>query len=478
MRPPTGIRIVGNKCQMRIKRNGAWEWEATGVPSTQPEMAAKVRAQTQAIIDGGNTAMARPGAGTVRAFATQWLEARKNLSADDDEGRLTNHVIKHKLASGRVFGDLTMKEVRPIHARAIIRAVIAKGLAPRTVLNVNSIARQMFLDAVADEVLTYTPWVVPRKELPLKRDNDPKFRAGAIFTKAELAVLLFDERVPHDRRVLWALMYLGGLRFGEAAALRWSDRETFAGYPALHIHGSFSTKRRTAGATKTQSVRMMPEHPTLAAILDHWRHTAFREFFKRDAVDSDLIVPSRMGVHRSKNHSLHKLHEDLDRLKLRVRRQHDLRRSFVSHAVDDGAEKDRLAPLTHGRGTSVMDQYDTAEWKKCRREAMKLDFPLPMGMPWGDFSKEAAMDETSTNRSGGAGNRIRFPLHDGSGTDDTKSGTSTRDYRRRSPLFRPVQVTTIPNVPTAARLLLDACDGDVDAAITAVRSARRKRASR
>lgn len=481
MKLPVGIRPRGNKLQMRIKRE-AWEWEATGLDVSQVETAAKLRQQTQAIIDTGSKEVARPGRGTVRGFAEQWLANRTNLSADDDKSRLRKHVIGHTLETGRIFGDLLMGDVRPIHARAIIRAVRARDLAPRTVLNVNSIAKQMFDDAVADEVITHSPWVVPRKELPKKRDKDPKFRATALFTKDELQALLFaaDDVAPHDRRTFWALMYLAGLRFGEAASLRWEDRQTFASLPALHVHGSFSTRRRIAGATKTESVRMMPEHPTLTAVLDDWRDHGFEEYFGRKPTAGDLIVPSRMGVHRSKNHSLQKLHEDLGRLKLRARRQHDLRRSFVSHAVDDGAERDRLAPVTHGRGSSVMEMYDTAEWKTCREHVLRLKFDPPaslMGTPWGEKPKEAQMAEADTNRGGGAGNRIRAPLDDCSAQDDGNSATSTRDYRRRSVLFGPVQVLGVLNIPKAVGILLDACGGDADAAIEAIRVATRKRSS-
>jgi hypothetical protein len=55
---------------------------------------------------------------------------------------------------------------------------------------------------------------------------------------------------------------------------------------------------------------------------------------------------------------------------MRRRRQHDLRRTFISLARADGAIKDVLKSVTHGRGDEVIDQYTEYPWPvKC--EAVK-----------------------------------------------------------------------------------------------------------
>jgi hypothetical protein len=61
---------------------------------------------------------------------------------------------------------------------------------------------------------------VKRTDLLRSADNDPAWRSGAVFSREELEALLTDERIPADRRVLYALLGLVGLRFGEVAALR------------------------------------------------------------------------------------------------------------------------------------------------------------------------------------------------------------------------------------------------------------------
>ena len=52
-------------------------------------------------------------------------------------------------------------------------------------------------------------------------DEDPTWRATAVFTRDELEMLISDSRVPPNRQVLYALQGIVALRHGEAAGLRW-----------------------------------------------------------------------------------------------------------------------------------------------------------------------------------------------------------------------------------------------------------------
>jgi hypothetical protein len=59
-------------------------------------------------------------------------------------------------------------------------------------------------------------------------------------------------------------------------------------------------------------------------------------------------VPSRRRAYRNVNASLRRFHEDLERIGLRARRQHDVRRTFISIARADGAVGELLHFATHG----------------------------------------------------------------------------------------------------------------------------------
>ncbi len=135
----------------------------------------------------------------------------------------------------------------------------------------------MFRTAVAEELLSATPCVLLRGTLPKKVDKDPEWRHTAIFTREELARLVSDPRLLPDRRMVYALKGLAGLRQGETSSLRW---------------------RQIDDAT----------------------------------------------------------------LGMRPRRGHDLRRTFITLAQTDGANRDALQCVTHGPRGDIVSLYTTFPW--------------------------------------------------------------------------------------------------------------------
>src|SRR5204862_5005201 len=66
-----------------------------------------------------------------------------------------------------------------------------------------------------------------------------------------------------------------------------------------------------------------------------------------------------LGALGHANHMLRRFHEDLERVGLRARRQHDSRRTFISIARADGARPDILRWVTHGPTGDIVDDYTT-----------------------------------------------------------------------------------------------------------------------
>lgn len=202
----------------------------------------------------------RPGGATpVRTFAKKWLEERRALgvrSIADDESRMKRHILPE-------LGDLSLEEVQSRHIRELVLKLRTKTLredeklAPRTVRNIYGLLSTMFRDAVADGLVATTPCVVRRGVLPKKADKDPSWRPTAIYTREEAERLISDRRIPEDRRVLYALKVLAGLRHGEAASLRWRQYDR-----TLEPLGGLSLEH-----TKTDVPRRVPVHPTLARVL-------------------------------------------------------------------------------------------------------------------------------------------------------------------------------------------------------------------
>jgi len=177
-----------------------------------------------------------------------------------------------------------------------------------------------------------------------------------VFKDKEVVALISDLLVPEDRRVLYAILFLTGVRFGETAALRWSDYDDECQpLGKLHVSASYSTRHKQVKSTKTGVVREVPVHPLLAAILADWRDQGWPRLTGREVEPDELIVPSRgQGKrepgHRSVNHMLKKFRGDCGKLKIPERRQHDSRRTLISLARAGGANADALKVLTHVAG--------------------------------------------------------------------------------------------------------------------------------
>lgn len=305
---------------------------------------------------------------TVAEFACSWVAGRRQLelvSVDDDASRIRLHVLPR-------IGQLRMRDVRPRHMREVILALRAEGrLAPRTILHVYATVATMFRAAVSEEVIDATPCVLQRGVLPKNVDADPEWRAGAVFGREELEWLISDARIAADRRVLYALKGLAALRHTEAARLRWAQIEARKPLDAILL-----------SQVKSKVPRQVPIHPTLSWILEDWRQRGWAQHYgRRPELDADLVVPTRnLRAHKSPE-SQRAFGRDLVRLGLRVRRGHDLRRTFVTLARADGARRDVLEAVTHGPRGNIVDVYTSWPWDVLCTEVAKLRISVTFGFP-------------------------------------------------------------------------------------------------
>ena len=386
-----------------LRRGRVWTIgykDASGKPKQKPtryrgpEEEAKARACLALFIAGrardARLANAVDGPLTVAMWAKQWLAACESngVATDGYRARLKLHILP-------VIGHhLRLDAVTTEHIEAVMAAVKAKGLAPRTRRHVYWTAHAMFGEAIP-RLLMVNPCQLKRRQLPKKKDADPEWRATAIFTRAEVVMLLTDERIPPDRRVVYAFMFLAGLRFGEASALKWRHYlPELEPLGQLQVARSFDSRERRLKDTKAERPRKVPVHSWLADILAGWR-AGWAEMMGRPPAADDPIVPTKKGTHRNCSTGWKQLNGepgrvgrvkrngergkrgkpnpgDLARLGLRPRRQHDARRTFITLARADGARKDLLRLVTHGPEGDIIDIYSEMPWAPLCKEIAKL----------------------------------------------------------------------------------------------------------
>lgn len=306
----------------------------------------------------------------VSTYRATWTAARTKrgvISAVRDEERLAPFMKR--------LGGMRLADVQRDHVQAAVADMEAlrtkrsgKPYAPGSVLVSYDTLKAMFGAAVRAKLILANPCNLRSAdgELPKDVDADPRWRAKAIFARAELEQLLSDDRIPLKRRVLYAMYGIAGMRKGEGVARSWEDydaaREPLGG---LHVWCQYDGRK-----LKTDRPRHAPVHPVLAKLLAEWRLAYERECCRRPEGEA-LIAPTEHGTHYSPDRVWALLQEDLVRLGMRRRRVHDLRRTFISLARADGAG-DLLRWVTHGPRNSVFDDYTTPPWGALCKQVAKL----------------------------------------------------------------------------------------------------------
>ncbi len=373
----------GRKLWLKVKGPSGWKQVPTSLRVGEERQAAALLAKVRDRILAGESLDGPAGPVTVRAWAERWLERRKALveSGEAEAGVLETHVLSQ-------LGDAELADVKPRHVAAMVRGWIGEGYAPRTVRNIYYTLKSMFRDAAVEGLIDTSPCILGRAQLPQIVDADPEWRAGAQYTREELVSLVSAPSIPENERVANALLGLAALRVGEMGGLRFRNLALDM-QPLGRIVVARSYNKR---GTKTNVVRWMPVHPVLGHILGHWQAQGFEATMGRAPVPDDLVVPtppepkgkgrfSPPWQMRDKNYTRKCFLRDLRTLGIGHRRVHDLRRTFISLAREDGADKDILRRGTHQPPKDVMELYTTVEWRKLCQEVAKLQVALPAEDP-------------------------------------------------------------------------------------------------
>lgn len=177
------------------------------------------------------------------------------------------------------------------------------------------------------------------------------------------------------------------MRPGEAAALRWRHYDpTVTPLGEILVVKSYNMRGNVEKMTKTDAVKHIPVHPVQAAMLAQWKLEGWPEMMGRGPGPDDLIVPlppdaarrrrARHGEpHRSNDYSGTRWRDkDLRALGWWHRRHYDMRATFITRAIEDGADPDVIETrVTHTRkARNVFDGYNRGlHWERTCSEILK-----------------------------------------------------------------------------------------------------------
>lgn len=112
------------------------------------------------------------------------------------------------------FGKLRLSEVSALQIMELFKEKSAAGLKPKSLLNLYVLLQKMLNLAVALELLNSNP---------IQRVPKPKVERAEKPSLSPAQVKAIAENMPANLKALVVLLYLTGLRIGEALALKWSD---------------------------------------------------------------------------------------------------------------------------------------------------------------------------------------------------------------------------------------------------------------
>lgn len=302
------------------RRRDAQEWERKQIDS----------------LKRGTWADARAGELPVREWCQLWFEAQPGRQPATE--RKIRGVINRQIS--REFGRRPLVSVRPSEVEAWA-ASISRMQTPATARHALGVLRRVFEYAVRDGAIYRNPAVGIK--LPKVQGNDPR-----PLTHNELWSLAERLSQPRDRLLVLVAGYCG-LRWGELAALQWSDVDLER--KTLRVARAYSEEapRGEMSPVKDHQARTVPIPKIVSGELELLR--AGRRLI-------DLVFPSANETPlRNRNFRRDVFDDAVADLGL-VITPHNLRDTAASLAIQSGASVVAVARLLgHESAATTLNHY-------------------------------------------------------------------------------------------------------------------------
>ncbi len=334
---PEGIReLASGRYQARypVTTNGVTRQVSCG---TFASLADAKDARSLAMVQRRTGAWVDPSGPrtTVRLWSEQWLTLRRQPLPPSRQSFLRVHILP-------AFGDRRLGDLTPMDVQHWVNGLSGLGLASTTVNAVYGLFKQMLAAAVDYDVLPKSPCRMVK--LPTNRASKP--------TKITVEQLwALEAAAPPRFAAMIHLSTWAGLRWQEAAALRWSNVDLARG--ALTVIEAIKVDKKV-GSTKNERTRIVHIAPETVEVLT--RH-------RRDFGANGLLFPNTYGRLLAYSAFRRDVWEPLvTRCGLDPRpTYHDLRHSYAAHLVDSGLDPRALQEsMGHHSAAFTMSRYGWA----------------------------------------------------------------------------------------------------------------------
>ncbi|QZT60938.1 tyrosine-type recombinase/integrase [Mycolicibacterium austroafricanum] len=265
-------------------------------------------------------------------LAREWLDSKHNLKPST---RARYEVTLTVALAG--FRDVPIGDITRPMVRALVADLVNSGAAASSVHKAVGLVRQVLATAVTDNRLAANP--ADGVELPTVRMTEQRFLTAAELHRLALAA--------GEHKPLVYVLGTTGLRFGEAAELRWRDVDIAGLRLRVTRSVTFVGGRAVVGTPKNGKDRTVALPALVAAML-------------MPGADDDLVFPdSAGGWMRASNVRRRWWVKALDAAGLPADfKLHELRHTAASLAIRSGANVKALQNmLGHASAGLTLDRY-------------------------------------------------------------------------------------------------------------------------
>jgi integrase len=269
------------------------------------------------------------------------------------------------------YPHLAQTEIESLQRRHLARALLEiNDIQESTKAKLLHWVRAALREAIQLELMQHDPTMGFR----LRKSRSGRARW---FSVDEVATLLNDEALePHEFDLL-ILLFLTGMRIGEAIVARWVDLGSAKPLRSLEVSRAYSVAAKAIGPRKMQEETRVPVHPLLNQHLTRLQHGEWQRTYKHKPKPEDFLAPfpTRTGSRRwgYKGARL-MLKNACERNGLEYRSLHKTRHTFISMLANAGATPEIYKRWTHSaRGGDVFTSvYFHPSWEVQCEQMLKL----------------------------------------------------------------------------------------------------------
>ena len=306
---------------------------------------------------------------TLGQFLDRWLQ--DSVKPTNRPRTYETYSEKARLHIVPDLGNVPLANLAPQHLQQLYAKKLEAGLAPATVNLIHVVLHRSLKQAQRSGVVGRN--VAEDVDPPARTRLDGTDKA---LTAPQIGRLLVAMR-GHRYEPLWRILLATGLRFGEAAALRWEDVDL--NERTVAVRRSLTRVPGGYAFTPPKTARGRRIIPLPAAAAETLRtHQDHQELVQRAQASSweplDLVFPNSLGKPLREAPVLAAFHKVLEQAGLPRHRLHDLRHTYATRLFANNAHVRAVQELMgHSRSDMTLEIYASSVPDVLRDAAHSLE---------------------------------------------------------------------------------------------------------